>query len=73
MHIGFYFKNKLKNRIIFSLAAAVIFTISIFCISFHSQKTSPSEEFLTEIKLPVIMYHMILQHPKNTLRKTLNT
>lgn len=65
MHIGFYFKHKLKNKIIFSLVAAIIFTVSIFCISFHSQKISPSEESVAEIKLPVIMYHMVLKNPKN--------
>lgn len=62
MHIGFYFKNKFKNKVIFSLS---ILTISAFCISFHSQKTSPSQEIAPEVKLPVVMYHMILKNPKN--------
>lgn len=65
MRFTLYIKEKLKNKIVFSLIAIIISSISIFCISFNSQKTSPSQENNTGIKLPVIMYHMILKNPKN--------
>lgn len=65
MRFTLYIKEKLKNKIVFSLIAIIISSIPIFCISFNSQKTSPSQENNAGIKLPVIMYHMILKNPKN--------
>lgn len=65
MHINFYIKKKMKNKFILSVFAVIFSAIFLFGISFNSQKTSVSQESENYIKLPVIMYHMVLKNPKN--------
>ena len=65
MHINFYIKKKMKNKFILSVFAVIFSAIFLFGISFNSQKTSVSQESENYIKLPVIMYHLVLKNPKN--------
>lgn len=65
MHINFYIKKKMKNKFILSVFAVIFSAFFLFGISFNSQKTSVSQESENYIKLPVIMYHLVLKNPKN--------
>ncbi len=62
MKVKIFIPKKLKKNIILAASLSVLFITSLFCVSFclHENNSSNKSE---SIKLPVIMYHLILKNP----------
>ncbi len=64
MHINFYInKLKIKSKTIILLAILSLAVLPLFCIPFYSHKTNKPENSPEDIKLPIVMYHLILKNP----------
>ena len=62
MKVKIFIPKKLKKNIILATSFSVLFITSLFCVPFclHENNSSNKSE---SIKLPVIMYHLVLKNP----------
>lgn len=62
MKVKIFIPKKLKKNILLAASLSVLFITSLFCVTFclHENNSSNKSE---SIKLPVIMYHLVLKNP----------
>lgn len=64
MKVKIFIPQKLKKKIIVAAFFSVLLATSLFCVPFYSQINNP-EKRQEGVKLPIIMYHLILKNPGN--------
>lgn len=64
MTVKIFILKKLKKKIVVAAFLSVLFAASLFCVPFYSQINNlPKKQ--EGVKLPVLMYHIILKNPGN--------
>ena len=63
MHIRFYFKKRLKLKMIILGLCFLFSTVSLSYLALCFQKDNSNQNNQDAVKLPVIMYHLVLKNP----------